>query len=328
MGKRRGQRRGRAARLDRPDRPPFLGNLALLAGSLLLFCLVSEGVLRLLTGPETNWFGNGTGDNFLASVRRNSDGFRDVEHAIRKEPGVTRIALVGDSFVFGVPIRDERKIFPGLLQGKLGPRYEVMNVAAPGFNTQQQVAALANVSEKYGLDKAVLFFFANDVEAVDNPAGDSFYDHLVPGQAGHYLYRHSRFYYLLESRVFRLLERLGSRHSYADYLRSLYAPDSRDLAAHREFFRGFLASIDRTRFVVVVIPVLHDLENYKFGAAHDYVKGLAAEQGVAVVDLREAFKGMRAEDLIVNAYDYHFNERAHAIVADYLLVALKRIGFL
>lgn len=172
---------------------------------MLLFCLVSEEVLRLLTGPETNWFGNGTGDNFLASVRMNSDGFRDVEHAIRKEPGVTRIALVGDSFVFGVPIRDERKIFPSLLQGKLGPRYEVINVAAPGFNTQQQVAALANVSEKYGLDKAVLFFFANDVKAVDNPAGDSFYDHVVPGQAGHYLYRHSRFYYLLESRVFRLL---------------------------------------------------------------------------------------------------------------------------
>jgi hypothetical protein len=204
----------------------------------------------------------------------------------------------------------------------------VINVSGPGFNTQQEVEALANVSEKYGLDKAVIFFFANDVEAVDNPEGDRFYDHVVPGQAGHYLYRHSKFYYFLESRVFRLLERLGARPSYADYLRSLYAPGSRDLAAHREFFRGFLASIDRARFVVVVIPVLHDLENYKFGAAHDYVKGLAAEQGVAVIDLLEAFKGMRAEDLIVNAYDYHFNEKAHAIVADYLLVALKRIGFL
>lgn len=136
------------------------------------------------------------------------------------------------------------------------------------------------------------------------------------------------YYYFLESRVFRLLEKIGSRHSYADYLHSLYAPDSRDLAVHREFFRGFLGSIDRTRFVVVVIPVLHDLESYKFGAAHDYVKGLATEHGVAVVDLLEAFKGMRAEDLIVNAYDYHFNEKAHAIVADHLLVALKRIGFL
>lgn len=79
---------------------------------------------------------------------------------------------------------------------------------------------------------------------------------------------------------------------------------------------------------MVVIPVLHDLENYKFGAAHDYMKGLAAEHGIPVVDLLEAFKGMPAEDLIVNAYDYHFNERAHAIVADYLLVALKRVGFL
>jgi hypothetical protein len=54
---------------------------------------------------------------------------------------------------------------------------------------------------------------------------------------------------------------------------------------------------------VTVIPVLHDLDNYRFGAGHGYVKGLAAEQRVAVVDLLEAFKGVRAEDLIVNAYD-------------------------
>ncbi len=60
--------------------------------------------------------------------------------------------------------------------------------------------------------------------------------------------------------------------------------------------------------------------------AHDYVKGLARANDVTVIDLLDAFRGMDARDLVVNPYDFHFNEKAHAIVADYLRLELEKQG--
>ena len=97
--------------------------------------------------------------------------------------------MVGDSFVFGVPIEDDEKIFPRLLQKKLGERYELISVAFPGANTAQEIRLLAQADGVYGFDHAVLFFFPNDVEREGDPRRLSFYGHLVPGEAGKYLSR-------------------------------------------------------------------------------------------------------------------------------------------
>jgi hypothetical protein len=331
--KRRGgsKRKGRAGRdlreVRKPSRAAELArNLALLVATLLLFGLVAEGALRVMVGTESNWFGDTAAtDEYYLRVRRNSWGFRDVEHDRAKKEGVTRIAMVGDSFVFGVPIEDDEKIFPRLLQKKLGERYELISVAFPGANTAQEIRLLAQADGVYGFDHAILFFFPNDVEREGDPRGLSFYGHLIPGEAGKLLFSHSRFYYFLETRTRRLQERLGVRASYEDHLRSLYREGSPDLAAHRKLLGEFLQGVGG-RVTVVIIPVLHELDNYPFAMAHDYVKGLARANGVNVIDLLDAFRGMDARDLVVNPYDFHFNEKAHAIVADYLRDALEKQG--
>lgn len=301
-------------------------NLALLVGTVVLFGLAAEAALRTVVGSESNWFGNTTAtDEYYLRVRRNSWGFRDVEHDPAKREGVTRIALVGDSFVFGVPIEDDEQIFPRLLQKKLGERYELISVAFPGANTAQEIRLLAQADGVYGFDHAILFFFPNDVETEDDPRRLSFYGHIIPGEAGEYFFSHSRLYYFLETRTRRLLERFGIRDSYEEYLRSLYREGSPELAAHRDLLGQLLRKVG-PRVTVVIVPVLHELDDYPFAIAHDYVRGLARASGVDVIDLLDAFRGMEARDLVVNPYDYHFNEKAHVIVADYLRGALEKRG--
>ena len=142
------KRRGRAGRdipeVRRPSRARELArNLALLVATLLLFGLVAEVALRVMVGTESNWFGDTAAtDEYYLRVRRNSWGFRDVEHDQAKREGVTRIAMVGDSFVFGVPIEDDEKIFPRLLQKKLGERYELISVAFPERTPPRRTQAI------------------------------------------------------------------------------------------------------------------------------------------------------------------------------------------
>ncbi len=38
----------------------------------------------------------------LIRVSTNGEGFRDVDHAIERPPGVFRVAVFGDSFIFGL----------------------------------------------------------------------------------------------------------------------------------------------------------------------------------------------------------------------------------
>ena len=45
------------------------------------------------------------------TVSTNSLGYRDYEHELEKPPGVYRIAVVGDSFVFGLHLLQENPIF-------------------------------------------------------------------------------------------------------------------------------------------------------------------------------------------------------------------------
>jgi hypothetical protein len=161
-----------------------------------------------------------------------------------------------------------------------------------------------------------------------NSESKYFIKHIIPGKFGEYLHDHSLFYYYVESRIYRLLEAFGVRKTYNDYVLELYEPDSVHLRLHRASFRKLMSELPREDLRIVIIPILHRFDDYQFSIAHRYVKSEAARFGVEVIDLLDAFKGMKAEDLIANPHDFHFNEKAHAIVADYVYIKLKESGFI
>src|SRR2546421_7514454 len=66
-------------------------------------------------------------------VSINELGLRNRPLSRESEPGVERITLLGDSFVFGAPL-DEDHTISARLQARAGESFEVVNVGEPGYS--------------------------------------------------------------------------------------------------------------------------------------------------------------------------------------------------
>lgn len=287
-----------------------------------------EFAIRLLPVHETHWFGRGVDTAaFYRGVELNNLGTRGPDLVIPGTPGVQNVALLGDSFLYGSPIRDYTQTFAYRLGPLAGPSYQLVNLGGPGFNTQTQLEAYSRADALFHFEKALLFYFVNDAEvSAVNEQTRAFFEHTIPGRLGEFLYDHSYLYYFVESRLDRLKEQLGWTMTYAEYVHGTYR-DPESLAIHRQMLRDFLASFEAGDVAVVVIPMLDDLADYEYGYIHDYVREVAGESGAPVIDLLDLFGGMEEQKLRVNDYDAHFNEFAHGRVAEYVHDALLAQGF-
>ena len=92
----------------------------------------------------------------------NADGFRDRDYAKAKPPGVRRIVGIGDSYMFGWGVRTG-KDYLSVLEERLAPRcpdarWEVLNMAVPGYNTAMEVETLRARGLAYEPDVVVVGF--------------------------------------------------------------------------------------------------------------------------------------------------------------------------
>lgn len=158
--------------------------VALVCASLLVALVASEGVLRLIgfsypslyapdelagvrlrAGAE-GWYRE-EGEAFVSI---NSDGWRDRERARAKPPNVTRIAILGDSFMEAVQV-DLEATFASQLERELnacqayGSRaVEVLNFGVSSYGTAQQLLTLKERVAPYAPDVILLAFLpSNDI---------------------------------------------------------------------------------------------------------------------------------------------------------------------
>ena len=98
-------------------------------------------------------------------VSINELGLRNRPLSRESEPGVERIMLLGDSFVFGAPL-DEDHTISARLQARAGESFEVVNVGVPGYGTGQEYRLVEELQARgYRLGrKLVLAFFTNDIQ--------------------------------------------------------------------------------------------------------------------------------------------------------------------
>ncbi|MCM8761449.1 MAG: SGNH/GDSL hydrolase family protein [Candidatus Omnitrophica bacterium] len=101
----------------------------------------------------------------------NSDGFRDKEYAVKKAPGVKRILVLGDSITFGYGIRENEDVFYNVLENMLNgyekgestdKKFEVIGIAAPGYNTYTELSILKKKGVKYSPDIVIFTYCLND----------------------------------------------------------------------------------------------------------------------------------------------------------------------
>lgn len=108
----------------------------------------------------TNWSLDG---EFF--IQTNSEGFRDINHDIVNHEGKKRIAVMGDSFVWGHNL-NQSELMPQLLQTELAQKgldTEVFNFGIGGFGNDQEYLMLDKYILPYKPDIVVLsFFYSND----------------------------------------------------------------------------------------------------------------------------------------------------------------------
>lgn len=163
-------------------------NLALAAVSAAVGLALVEGGLRLLfpqplaeryrtadaggpltrRDPELGWTlkpdvaGLEGGAAWETSLTTNADGFRDVPHPAAKAPGVYRVAVLGDSFVFGSGVVQDA-VLTRRLAARLGPGFEIVNLGVPGYGTDQSLLTLRRWGRRLAPDLVLAGFFWNDV---------------------------------------------------------------------------------------------------------------------------------------------------------------------
>jgi hypothetical protein len=72
-----------------------------------------------------------------------------------------RMLFVGDSYTYGQGV-DPRETFARRLGERLRPDWEVLNLAAPGYGTDQQVLSFEGVAASFAPDVVILGFYVRD----------------------------------------------------------------------------------------------------------------------------------------------------------------------
>jgi hypothetical protein len=94
-------------------------------------------------------------------VTLNSRGQRGPERAETKPPGVKRVVVLGDSTSWGWGVDDDL-MWTRLVERALGPGVELINLAVPGYGTDQELWVLESVGLRYQPDVVLLGFVHND----------------------------------------------------------------------------------------------------------------------------------------------------------------------
>lgn len=366
-------------------------NLVLVVVSVGLAVLLVEGYARLaglyvdedlsrirgeerrhwLKEPVLGWRGMPGASYVLAGtrvrtvVRNNTLGFRDREFAFEKRRDETRIAVLGDSFIWGYGTELASRRFTDLLEAKLraaGTQAEVYNFGIAGWGTDQEYLAYQHVVSLYRPDLVILAYYLNDPLDNVTPEGKPYYVwsagalHLknVPVQRGPggeaytpsfmvrlkttlvrrlYTYRLLRDGLKAWDPLYQALVRAGLlddqlRGHSAEYLEGL----TRELIMRLRH----AVEADGAKFMVLWIPDVHEVRASWFSPVTRTLvsvktKLAQSDLGCPQLDLAPAFAAamQASERSFYQAFDgNHWNDDGNRLVADVVTSFLQTRGLL
>jgi lysophospholipase L1-like esterase len=281
---------------------------------------INRGVVRTSADPRLGF--ELRPNSFVASevdYRINGDGFRGPSPGA-KRAGVRRIAVFGDSIVFGYWVA-ESDAFPAQLGSILGPRVETLNLGVPGYNLDQEVANLRNRVDSLHPDLVVIGFCLNDLEGLlsfeygltqarrDARSG--------PRRALESLLSYSRFAAWIEYR-------LTEREARAQFARArnplggdLYEATPEAIDAHLDSSFRALADALKPRGIrgaIAIFPILgNKFENYPYKDLHARIGAAASRAGLLSIDMLPCFELYNFRDVRVDVV--HPNPLGHRIAA-------------
>lgn len=261
--------------------------VARLAGVAPAYVADQVGGWRMMSEMRAAKMDTREGASFVLTT--NADGLRTalpVEHGAR-----LRVALLGDSTVFGWGVDDGGTVADGLqaaLDADGGAPVEVLNAAQPGYTTTQAAVFFERVVAKYRPDLVVQFLpmhdhnlvLVSDREYLDGAAGP-----LAGARVA--LAQHSRLYQALRQWIFPLANEpfLLPGKGGAEPRVPRVSDDER--RANLDGIRAALSAWGG-KLALGHVPFMDDLASTapppRVGA--EWAAAYAAEHGLVVVDLR------------------------------------------
>lgn len=276
------------------------------------------------------------------TVDTNRGGWRDREIGTVKPPGITRIAVLGDSFTWGINVRVE-KSYPRVLGDLLGAEYEVLSFGMPGYSTDQELIVLRSDALRFDPDIVILGLYLNDVYGNANisfgypkprfelgPSGRLALENVpVPdlrsrSRAVEFIKWHL---YDIRARGLTPSEEYRKRHLFNVFY------DGHRGSRDWKITEALLKELDREcrsrgiRFVVALIPFDFQLLNSEARLPQQILTEFGRSAGIPTIDLLPVFEQEGGAGLYF-AKEMHWNEKGHAVAGKALARFLGERGFL
>jgi len=306
------------------DRPRHKRWIDRLLGLWMLLALLTlpEGCYALFYDTTDSFDLMNTSKRWSAMhVVLNDAGYRDP-HEFPPPPRSDRrlVCFVGDSFTFGhgVPYVADRfsDRVGAALEAQHPGGFHVSNIGVPGFGLRNVKHLLA--TDLLELDPAigvvVYTIVLNDIDSFDEHTA-RYYEGINRGRPRLFLFRHTYFYNFL---YFRFVQSTQPEiREYFSYLESSYAGAPWNRMKQSLAALSQLCHANGVELRVVIFPFLHNAgPDYPFLDAHKRIARFCETSGIPVLDLEPVFREHAGKNLVVNMFDAHPNERAHAIAAD------------
>lgn len=244
----------------------------------------------------------------------NNLGARDnVDYHIGALPDKKRVTIIGDSFTAGHGVGSVNHRFANIVR-RLNPEFEVHVMAANGMETIDEMELLKKLaSEGYDFEQVLLIYCLNDI-AYLLPEANQIHNRIYTWNDNlNYFERNSFWINTLSFRFFA--RRDPDFLNYSNYVLNGYEGETWE--EQKKILSHMVNVLEKSdiEFKVVTFPFLHDLKDYQFQPVHVKLDVFWTSIGVQHMDLLPIFKDMQSCDLVVNKYDAHPNERAHALAA-------------
>lgn len=230
----------------------------------------------------------------------NSMGFTDVEHSLAKPKGKFRIAVIGDSFIWGDGIPWET-VWSHRLEQKLLNHYdsiEVLHWGRNGWSTKDEVDFFKQRGKDFNIDMLIIAWVDNDpdigkwpkVDAIDVSAKHPVISFISPG--------------LAQQKVSEL-----ENKNYDKWINRLYTPDNmREYGDLLKQFKDYLDSLHVVSLLVMTPgPPTNEIQSH-FKQAEPVIKNSGMECLNLLPLVQKKFKGYSPGQLIANPVNGHPGE--------------------
>jgi lysophospholipase L1-like esterase len=262
--------------------------------------------------------------------RTNSKGLRGPDHTPLPEPGVFRIAIVGDSVTMASGAGEEdayaAQLEKWLNTGSAEVRYEVINAGLGGINARQVMKRLEMVMREYRPDLIVYGFTLNDIEGEHyerRPRGVTGFT----GEARRFSRSRSHLLRFIWPRLMSLLDLFSSNSYAAEIQRNFFenpaAWDSLEGEVERFAATGQAHGICAHVFIHTQLAQLSYLHPFK--ETYAKVEAAALEHGASAGQSLPRFDGLYAFDYWVTSYDPHPSRAGHTLLMQALIDGLREL---